>query len=193
VLEPAEPLELLERWLEEAEAAGEAAPWSVAFVTVGEENRPTARTVRLKRVEKGGLLFSSALWTRKVRELAANPHVSLLFHWPTIGRQVHIAGRAAVADRKLAQELFDERDLPNRMQALVSRQGQPIDSLEPLRIRHAHLMQTMEAPPLCPEDWGALRVVPDALEFWREAQDRMHDRLLYERVSGGWRVTRLAP
>jgi pyridoxamine-phosphate oxidase len=188
-----QPLGLLERWLEEAEARGELAPWSVAFVTVGEDGRPTARTVRLKRIEQDGLVFSSALWTRKVKELEGNPHVALLFHWSKVGRQVHVAGRAAVADRRLAEELFDERDLPNRVQALVSRQGQPIEGLEPLRARHAHLMQTMEAPPRCPDDWGALRVVPDAVEFWSESPDRLHERLLYERAADGWNLTRLAP
>jgi pyridoxamine 5'-phosphate oxidase len=188
-----QPLGLLESWLEEAEAQGELAPSSVAFVTVGEDGRPTARTVLLKRIEQDGLVFSSALWTRKVKELEGNPHVALLFHWSKVGRQVHVAGRAAVADRRLAEELFDERDLPNRVQALVSRQGQPIESLEPLRARHAHLMQTMEAPPRCPDDWGALRVVPDAVEFWSESPDRMHERLLYERAADGWSLTRLAP
>lgn len=193
VPDPPAPLELLERWLEEAEAEGEVTPWAVAFVTVGEDGRPTARTVRLKRVEQDGLVFSSALWTRKVKEIETNPHVALLFHWSKVGRQVHVAGRAAVADRELAEELFDERDLPNRVQALVSRQGQPIESLEPLRARHAHLMRTLEAPPGCPDDWGALRVIPDAAEFWTESPDRMHERLLYERVADGWDVTQLAP
>ena len=193
VAQTADPIELLVRWLSEAEAAGETAPWSVAFVTVGEDHRPSARTVRLKRFEDGALLFSSALWTRKVRELEANPHVALLFFWPTIGRQVHVTGRAAIADRQLAEELFAERDLPNRLQALVSRQGEPIESVAPLRARHAHLMQTMEAPPQCPKDWGALRVVPDAIEFWREAPDRMHERQLYERRAESWSLTQLAP
>jgi pyridoxamine 5'-phosphate oxidase len=45
----------------------------------------------------------------------------------------------------------------------------------------------------CPPDWGAFRVVPEAVEFWQEAPDRLHDRLLYERVGAGWRLTRLAP
>jgi pyridoxamine 5'-phosphate oxidase len=149
--------------------------------------------VRLKRVEEAALIFTSALWTRKAREIAQNPAVALLFYWPAVGRQIHVAGRAVLAERGLARELFDERDLPNRVQTLVSRQGEPIDSLDPLRARHAHLLQALEAAPECPEDWGAIRVVPDALEFWEEAADRMHDRLLYERAEGKWRIKRLAP
>ena len=165
----------------------------MAFVTVGEDGRPSARTVQLKRVEAEALVFTSALWTRKARELEGNHQVALLFHWPTARRQVQVSGRAVLAERALAEELFDERDLGHRVQTIVSRQGEAIEDLEALRARHAHLMKTLEAPPPCPPDWGAIRVLVDAIEFWQEAPDRMHDRLLHERVGEGWRARRLAP
>lgn len=190
---PSEPLELLERWLADAREARVSAPESVAFVTVGEDARPTARTVLLKRIERDALLFTSALWTRKARELRSNPHVALLFYWPSLGRQVHVAGRATLADRALAEELFAERPLEHRLQTLVSRQGEPIEDLQPLRERHAHLLDAMEAPPACPPDWGAVRIGPEAVEFWAQAEDRLHDRLLYERDGAGWSLTRLSP
>lgn len=188
-----DPLRLLEAWLSEARAEGVPEPGAVAFVTVGEGGRPSARTVLLKRVERDALLFTSALWTRKARELAANPHVSLLFYWPTVGRQVHVAGRAVLAERELAVELFSERDLAHRVQTLVSRQGEPIEDIQPLRDRHAHLLNVLEAPPECPPDWGALRILPDAVEFWSRAPDRMHERLLYERAGERWSESRLSP
>ena len=188
-----EPLALLGAWIDDARAAGVADARAVAFVTVAADGRPTARTVSLKRLEEDALVFTSTLWTRKARDVEANPHVALLFHWPAIGRQVHVVGRAAVGERALAVELFAERDLAHRVQTLVSRQGEPIADIEAPRARHAHLMQTLEAPPECPPDWGAIRVAPDAVEFWREAPDRMHDRHVYERDGGGWRVKRLSP
>lgn len=190
---PREPLELLGAWLAEARERGVADPRAVTFVTVGEGARPTARTVSLKRLEDGALVFTSALWTRKAREIAENPHVALLFYWPSLGRQVHVAGDAVLAERALGDELFAERDPAHRMQTIVSRQGEPIDDLAPLRARHAHLLETMEAPPDCPPDWGAIRVRPDAVEFWLQSDDRMHDRLLYTRESDGWALTRLSP
>lgn len=188
-----EPLSLLGCWLSEAREAGVPEPESVAFVTVGEDARPSARTVLLKRLEDQALVFSSALWTRKAREIERNPHVALLFYWPTIGRQVHLTGEAVLAERALAVELFAERELSHRVQTLVSRQGEPIEDLEPLRARHAHLMDVLEASPECPQDWGAIRVIPDAVEFWSQAHDRLHDRLLYDRVGERWRISRLSP
>lgn len=191
---PAEhPLRELETWTADARTEGLPQPGSVAFVTVGAGGQPSARTVNLKRIEDEALLFTSALWTRKAREIEANPRVALLFHWPALGRQVHITGEAALAERALAVELFDERDLLHQLQTTVSRQGQPIDDLEPLRDRLAHLAEVQETAPVCPEDWGALRVRPGTIEFWNEATDRLHERRLFEREDDGWKVGLLAP
>ena len=187
------PIRELERWIEEARERGVQHPASVAFVTVGAGGQPSARTVTLKRVEDDALVFTSALWTRKAREIAANPQVALLFHWPALGRQVHVTGEAALAERALAEELFSQRDLFHQLQTVVSRQGEEIESIAPIRDCLGHLAEVQETAPACPEDWGALRVRPQAIELWSEADDRIHERRLFERDEDGWSVTLLAP
>lgn len=188
-----EPLAELRAWIEEARKAGLRQPGAVAFITVGDGGRPSARTVNLKRLEDDALVFTSALWTRKAREIEANPHVALLFHWPSLGRQAHIVGEAKIAERGLAEELFDQRDLLHQLQTTVSRQGEPIDDLDPLRDRLRHLAEVQETAPACPPDWGALRVRPQAIELWSESPDRIHERRLFERDGDGWVVTLLSP
>jgi pyridoxamine 5'-phosphate oxidase len=187
------PLPILEQWLADARAAKLSEPDAVALATVGADGQPSTCIVQLKRVQDGALVFTSALWTRKAREIAANPRVSLLAYWPTLGRQLHITGEAGVAERPLAVELFAGRERSRQLQAIVSRQGEPIEDVEELRERHRHLMAAMEAPPDCPPDWGAIRVAPELIEFWTQSEDRMHDRLLYERDREDWRCTRIAP
>jgi pyridoxamine 5'-phosphate oxidase len=191
--EGAHPLRILERWLEEARGRGVEDPTGVAFVTASAAGEPSARTVQLKRFEPEALLFTSTLYTRKARELEENPRLALLFHWPAAERQVHIMGTAEIAERALAQELFDERDLVRRVQTIASRQGEPIDDLDQVRARHAHLMSTLEAPPSCPEDWGAIRVTPASVELMTEAPDRIHERALWVREAAGWRRSLLSP
>ena len=187
------PLRLLGEWIEEARDRGLAQPASVAFATVGADGRPSARTVNVKRLEEDALLFTSALWTRKAREVEANPNVALLFHWPALGRQAHAMGRAELTDRALAEELFDDRDLHHQLQTVVSRQGEPIEGLGPLRERLSHLAQVQETAPPCPPDWGALRVRPEIVELWSEADDRIHERRLFAREGDGWSETLLSP
>jgi pyridoxamine 5'-phosphate oxidase len=187
------PIRELEAWIEEARERGVREPAAAAFVTVGAGGRPSARTVNLKRIEDDALVFSSALWTRKAREIEANPQVALLFYWRELGRQVHVAGEAALAERALAEELFAERDLFHQLQTVVSRQGEPIDDLGELRGRLSHLAEVQETVPPCPEDWGALRVRPEAIELWSEAENRIHERRLFQREGSGWAQTLLAP
>jgi pyridoxamine 5'-phosphate oxidase len=188
-----DPIRELEQWIEDARKAAIPQPGSVAFVTVGPSGQPSARTVTLKRIEDDALVFTSALWTRKAREIEANPRVALLFHWPALGRQAHVTGEATFAERALAEELFAERDPLHQLQTVVSRQGEPIEDLDEIRDRLAHLAEVQETAPACPEDWGALRVRPQTIELWREADDRIHERRLYKREGGDWVLMLLAP
>lgn len=191
---PGAPLDLLARWVQDARNASLPHPASVAFVTATSTGRPSARTVTLKRIQDSSLVFTTALWTRKAQELRENPRVALLFHWPALGRQIHLEGPVRFGSRALSAELFAERPRDHRYQAIVSRQGEVIEDLAPLRDRLEHLQRVEERPPACPEDWGAVEVTPDAVEFWEEASDRLHERLRYERRPlGHWQRMRLAP
>jgi pyridoxamine 5'-phosphate oxidase len=189
-----DPLQTLERWLGEARAAGEPTPAAMTLATVAADGRPSARVVSLKRLEADALVFTTGLWTRKARELSANPSVAVTFHWPLLGRQARVEGRAELAERELAEELFAERPRAHQLQALVSRQGERIGDLESLRARlEARAGEIAGEAIPCPEDWGAVRIRPAAVELWRESPDRLHERLLAERVGGGWRTSNLAP
>lgn len=190
----AEPLEILAGWLDDARAAELPAAGAMTLVTVGEDGRPSARMVSLKRLEAGALVLTTALWSRKAEEMRLNPRVAAVFHWPALGRQVRIEGRGEIAGRELAEELFAERPRDHRLQAIVSRQGKTIEGLGPLRERLDALRDETAGRPLeCPLDWGAVRIVPDRIELWEEAADRLHERRLFEADGGEWRLSRLAP
>jgi pyridoxamine 5'-phosphate oxidase len=189
-----QPLELLKHWLEEAEEAGVAAPRAMTLATVAADGRPSARMVSLKRLTGDALVFTTALWTRKVAELRDNQVAAATFYWRALGRQVRVEGRAEIAERALAEELFAERPRGHQLQAHVSRQGEEIENLDQLRCRlealHAELG---DGPVPCPDEWGAVRLRPDRIEFWQEAEDRLHRRQLYEAAADGWRECLLAP
>ena len=188
-----EPLALLDRWLHEAREAGAPAPAAMTLATAA-SGQPSARVVSLKRLDGDGLVFTTALWTRKTEELRANPRVAAVFHWPTLGRQARVEGRAEIAGRKLAEELFAERPRRHQLQALASRQGEEIESLDQLRSRLEALQGKLRGGPVpCPDDWGAVRVIPDRIEFWQEGEDRLHTRQLFEADANGWRQSLLAP
>jgi pyridoxamine 5'-phosphate oxidase len=191
----ADPFEELRAWIEEAREKGLSDPAACTFATVDGEGRPSARTVTLKRIERDALVFTSALWTRKARDLETNPRAAIVFHWPELGRQAQIAGTVTIGSRALAEQLYAERDPLHQLQAIVSRQGEPIEpeELETMRDRLTHLAEVQETAPACPDDWGALLVTPEAIELWRESPDRIHTRRLFTHPNGPWQVQFLAP
>ncbi len=190
----AQPLELLGRWLGDAEQAGVPAPRAMTLATAAADGRPSARLVSLKRLSNEALVFTTALWTRKTEELRDNPQAAATFYWPALGRQVRVEGRTEIAERALAEELFVERPRSHQLQAHASRQGEEIESLDQLRGRlHALRAEMGEGPVPCPDDWGAVRLRPDHIEFWQEGKDRLHSRQLFEASADGWRQSLLAP
>lgn len=189
-----EPLEILGRWLERATEAGVPAARAMTLATATAGGLPSARLVTLKELTEGALVFTTGLWTRKVAELRENPSVAATFYWPTLGRQARIEGRAEIAEPELAERLFAGRPRSHQLQAHVSRQGEEIERLDELRARLEALDAELAGAPVpCPEDWGAIRIVPSRVELWEEAPDRLHERLLFEAAGDGWRRSRLAP
>jgi pyridoxamine 5'-phosphate oxidase len=189
-----EPLAVLDRWLTEARDAGVSAPRAMTLATATAGGRPSTRLVTLKELAGGALVFTTALWTRKAEELRGNPRVAATFYWPELGRQARIEGRAEIAGRELAEELFAGRPRSHQLQAHASRQGEEIEGLDELRARLEALRVDLgEGPVPCPDDWGAVRVIPDRVEFWEEAEDRLHSRTLFAATGSGWRRSLLAP
>lgn len=188
-----DPLRQFERWFEEARRAEIRAPEAAALATASAEGAPSVRMVLVKAVGEDGFTFHTHHASRKGRELAANPRAALLFHWDALGRQVRLEGEAArVADAE-SDAYFATRPRGGRLAAWASRQSEPIagrDALEAaFRAADARLGDDVPRPP----GWGGYRLVPRTYEFWQHGADRLHDRLLYERDGGGWRIVRLAP
>ena len=44
-----------------------------------------------------------------------------------------------------------------------------------------------------PPHWGGYRVIPESVEFWQGRPNRLHDRFVYRKSDGGWRIVRLNP
>ncbi|HNC32160.1 MAG TPA: pyridoxine 5'-phosphate oxidase C-terminal domain-containing protein, partial [Cyclobacteriaceae bacterium] len=44
-----------------------------------------------------------------------------------------------------------------------------------------------------PNQWGGYEVDPLMIEFWQGRPSRLHDRILYTKDDGVWKINRLAP
>ncbi|MFP5374036.1 MAG: pyridoxamine 5'-phosphate oxidase [Gammaproteobacteria bacterium] len=179
---------------EEALAAGEPDPTAMALATCGLDARPSARMVLLKAHDERGFVFYTHLDGRKGRELQANPHAALLFHWPRVreGVQVRIEGNVEIVSDEEADAYFATRPRGSQLGAWASKQSETLESREAFVQRLAQVEAQFagrEVPR--PPRWTGLRVRPARIEFWYGAQHRLHERHLYERDPGGVWVARM--
>ncbi|MFH8609267.1 pyridoxamine 5'-phosphate oxidase [Streptomyces sp. NPDC018029] len=196
---PAAPMDQFALWFKEAARDKDAVPEPNAMVvsTADEAGRPSSRTVLLKGFDERGFVFYTNYGSRKARELAANPHVSLLFPWHAVARQVIVSGTAERVGREETVAYFRTRPHGSQLGAWASAQSSVLASRAELDRAYADLAarypegEQVPAPP----DWGGFRVRPQAVEFWQGRVDRLHDRLRYVRTEdgSGWRIERLSP
>ena len=183
------------RWMADALASGMPEPTAMVLSTVTGEGRPRARTVLLKAHGQDGFTFYSNRTSRKGRELAGNPSACLVFPWYGVDRQVIADGRVRELSQSESEPYFRSRPRGSQIGAWASRQSTVIASRAVLDDRHAELQRRWPEPdpvPM-PDFWGGYLLEPDAVEFWQKGAYRLHDRLRFRRVDGGWAVDRLSP
>ena len=98
------------------------------IATVSPDGRPSTRTVLLKGVENGKLIFFTNYESRKGRQLTANPYISLSFVWHKLERQVHIEGKAEKCTPQESDAYFSTRPYKSRIGARISPQSHVISS-----------------------------------------------------------------
>ncbi|WP_179201926.1 pyridoxine/pyridoxamine 5'-phosphate oxidase, partial [Streptomyces caniscabiei] len=76
------PMEQFGRWfLQAAQEGAVFEPNAMVVSTADAEGHPSSRTVLMKAYDADGFVFYTNYDSRKARDLAENPYVSLLFPW----------------------------------------------------------------------------------------------------------------
>jgi pyridoxamine 5'-phosphate oxidase len=189
-----DPIAQFKRWFDEALAVALAEPNAMSLATASPAGETTIRTVLLKGYGHDGFVFFTNLQSRKAGQIEQNPHVSLLFPWLPLERQVIINGTAARISMTEVARYFMTRPRESRIAAWVSPQSKVIDARRMLEAKFEEMLRKFgdgEIP--VPSFWGGYRVTPRTIEFWQGGAHRLHDRFLYSRDGDGWKIERLAP
>ena len=187
-----DPLRQFESWFREARDATPF-PESMALATADPSGAPSVRMVLLKGFDGRGFVFHTNYGSRKGEEATANPRAALLFYWRELGRQVRVEGTVDRTSREDSETYYRTRPVGARLSAWASPQSRPVRDRAELEARVDDARAKFGDDPPLPEEWGGLRVVPSAYEFWVHDDDRLHDRFRYERDRDGWRIQRLGP
>ena len=189
-----DPLRLFQDWLDEAKASEPNDPNAFAVATATPDGRPSVRMVLLKGFDASGFVFYTNGGSRKGGELAANPHVAMLFHWKTLRRQIRIEGAVSPVSEAESDAYFATRARISRLGAIASDQSRPLPSRAELERRVAECDTRYPGDSIPrPANWFGWRVVPEAMEFWQDMPFRLHDRRVYRPGTDGWTSEALYP
>ncbi len=188
-----DPLAQFERWFNDALAAQLPLANAMTLATTAPGGAPDARIVLLKGVDNGGFVFYTNYGSRKGRQLAAQPQACLVFFWAPLERQIRIEGKVERVSSSDSDHYYASRPLGARLSTRASAQSEVVAGREVLEkaVQQEKAMHG-ENPPR-PAHWGGYRVIPSCMEFWQGRENRLHDRLLYLRDGGSWKIERLAP
>jgi len=171
-------------------------PTAMTLASVGADGRPSARVVLLKGVDGGGFVFYTNTRSRKGRELDADGRAALTIWWPHIGWQVRVEGTAARVSDAEADAYFATRARGSQLGAWASEQSDTLAARAELEARLAALTaQYANGPVPRPPHWTGYRVTPTTIEFWKNREDRLHEREEYTRATpdAPWTMRLLNP
>jgi len=190
-----DPIAGFKRWLAEAAANPVVVEANAMVLSTVDGEQPSSRTVLLKDVSEQGFSFFTNYNSHKGYELSSNPHVSLLFPWYPLERQVIVKGHATKVSSQESDEYFASRPWGSRIGAWASEQSSDLESREVLEERYAELTlkypEGSEVPR--PPHWGGFIVAPVTIEFWQGRYSRLHDRIIFTQSNNGWSLRRLNP
>lgn len=188
------PFKQFEKWFDEAVKADILEPNAMVLSTATIEGAPSQRTVLLKGFDEKGFTFYTNYGSRKGKEIAENPQVSILFPWYSLERQIIISGTIEKTSREISEKYFHSRPRSSQLGAYVSNQSEVLTDRYILEQKLKELEMKFENKKIpLPEDWGGYEIIPNRFEFWQGRKSRLHDRIQYEWVDNDWNTSRLSP
>ena len=190
-----DPLALFDAWFAEAREAEPNDANAMALATATPDGCPSARMVLLKGPGPDGFVFYTNSESRKGEEIRANPQAALLFHWKSLRRQVRIEGSLTEVTAAEADAYFASRHPLSQLGSAASDQSRPLDDRQTYLDRVAALAARYDGQDIPrPPHWTGFRLAPEAIEFWLDRANRLHERRRFVRRSDrGWNSTLLYP
>ena len=191
-----DPVQLFNEWMELAKKSEPNDPNAVALATSSKNSIPSLRMVLLKGFSKDGFVFYTNLNSQKGGELKENPYAAMCFHWKSLLRQIRIVGKISLVANKVADEYYSSRAYESRIGAWASEQSKELKSREQLikSIEDYKKKFSDKKNVPRPSHWSGWNLSPDSIEFWLDGDNRIHERLKYNKDnSGKWTRSLLSP
>ena len=189
-----DPFAVFEEWFALAQEAEPNDPHAMALASVDAEGLPDVRIVLLNSRDARGFCFFTNFESAKGRQLLAHPQAAIVLHWKSLRRQIRMRGPLEQVSPAEADAYFASRARGSQIASSASDQSRPLESRAALLAKvDALTAQVGDAPVVRPAHWSGFRLVPSSMEFWKDGQYRLHDRVRFTREHAGWTSARLYP
>lgn len=189
-----DPLAVFEEWFALAKDAEPNDPHAMALATVDDDGLPDVRMVLLNARDERGFCFFTNFESDKGRQLHAHPKAAIVMHWKSLRRQVRMRGPVEVVTPQEADAYFSSRPKGSQIASSASDQSRVLDSKMTLLDRVSQLATSIDDGPVPrPPHWSGFRLVPTSIEFWKDGEFRLHDRVRFTRDGERWASERLYP
>ena len=195
-LDSDDPFKLFESWFAEAKKREINDPNALALGTATKKGVPSVRMVLLKDFNKDGFVFYTNLNSQKGNELKENLYAAMCFHWKSLLRQIRINGKVSLVSDKVADEYYSSRAYESRIGAWASKQSEELNSRKQLlkSIQDYKKKYSNNSDVPRPSHWSGWILSPNSIEFWLDGENRIHERLKYNKDnSGKWKKSLLSP
>ena len=190
-----DPLELFKIWMAKAEKKEIRNPTALSLATTNNEGQPNVRMVLLKGLSHKGFVFYTNLNSSKSNELKENPKAAMCFHWKSFNRQIRILGSVTQVDAREADLYFNTRPYESKISAWASDQSKPMKQRSELlkKIEDLNERYKDEKNVPRPPHWSGWCLKPSSIEFWLHKDNRIHERLRYNKIANDWKKEILYP
>ena len=190
-----DPLELFKIWMAKAEKKEIRDPTALSLATTNNAGQPNVRMVLLKGLSPKGFVFYTNLNSSKSNDLKENSKAAMCFHWKSFNRQIRILGSVTQVDVREADLYFNSRSYESKISAWASDQSKPMKQRSELlkKIEDLNEKYKDEKNVPRPPHWSGWCLKPSSIEFWLHKDNRIHERLRYNKIANDWKKEILYP
>ena len=190
-----DPIELFKSWINEAEKKEIKDPTALSLATVNNTGEPNIRMVLLKGFSSEGFVFYTNLNGPKSHDLKKNSKAAMCFHWKSFNRQIRILGNVIQVGDEKANLYFNSRSYESKISAWASDQSNTMKERSELlkKIEDIKKKYRDEKNVPRPPHWSGWCLKPLSIEFWLHKDNRIHERLRYNKIDNDWKKEILYP
>jgi len=132
--------------------------------------------------------------SKKGKHFSLNNNLSMCFYWESIKKQIRVAGKGSVIDKKSSDRYFFSRSRGSQVGAWVSKQSSIIHGKNFLKKRQVYFKEKFKDSHIPrPVYWVGIKIKPLEFEFWQQGEYRLHKREFFYLKKNIWEKKILSP